>query len=113
MERRSRHIAWFLLVLFAMFFCGNTLFIHTHRLFDGHTEVHSHPFIPGTTHSHSGSAFQAIAHINAALAAIDRTPSAEVPKVLEQKIYVFFYVKTGYNPYFTDFRKGRSPPIAV
>ena len=113
MERRSRNIAWFLLVLFAMFFCGNTLFFHTHRLFDGHTEVHSHPLIPGTSHSHSGCAFQAIAHINAAMAAVDRTPSAEIPGVSERKIYLVFHDKIGLNPVFTDLRKGRSPPVAA
>lgn len=113
MERRSRNIAWFLLVLFAMFFCGNTLFFHTHRLFDGHTEVHSHPYVPGSAHSHSSCGFQAIAHINAALAAIDRTPSVEIPRVSVRKIYVRFFVRRGSDTVFTDLRKGRSPPVAA
>ncbi len=113
MERRSRHIAWFLLVLFAMFFCGNTLFIHTHRLFDGHTEVHSHPFMPGTAHSHSDSGFQAISHINAALAAVDRTPLTEIPQVSECRVSTAFLVACSLKIFFTDFRKGRAPPVAA
>jgi len=113
MDRRSRNIAWFLLVLFAMFFCGNTLFVHTHRLFDGQIETHSHPFLPGSAHSHSDAGFQAIAQINAALAVIDREPLAETPRVPQRKVRRYVREAVGLRTVFTVLRKGRAPPIAA
>ena len=113
MDRRSRNIARFLVVLFAMFFCGNTFFIHTHRLFDGRVEVHSHPYMPGATHSHTAAGFQAIAHINAALATLYKSPETDIPKVLERKINVAFRVSISEKAFFVDFRNERAPPVAA
>ncbi|MDE5682822.1 MAG: hypothetical protein K2I39_01250 [Muribaculaceae bacterium] len=113
MDRKSRNIAWFLMVLFAMFFCGNTFFIHTHRSFDGDVEVHSHPYMPGAGHSHTAAGFQAIAHINAALATFDKSPETDIPHVLERRINVIFRVRTSEKAFYADLRKERAPPVAA
>lgn len=58
-------ITWILLCVFAYFYCGNTLFMHTH-IQDGYRIVHSHPYQPTDSHSHSAQAFQNIASANMA-----------------------------------------------
>lgn len=113
MDNKPRHIASCLLLLFAMFFCGNTLFFHTHRLFDGHTEVHSHPFLPGSAHSHSDSAFQSFAQLNAALAAMEKAPVAEVPRADYRRIRTVFRVCCSLALDFTELLRGRAPPFAA
>ena len=58
-----KSITWILLLVFAYFYCGNTLFIHTH-IQDGQRIVHSHPYQPTDSHTHSAQAFQSIASAN-------------------------------------------------
>jgi len=58
-----KNISVLMIAVFAIFFCGNTIFIHSH--FDqGHQITHSHPYIPGSTHSHSPEVLQFIAQAN-------------------------------------------------
>lgn len=65
MERRPRYIAAIMLVVFAFFYCGNTLFLHTHTGKEGHRIVHSHPYFPNAQHTHSSNALWLIALSNA------------------------------------------------
>lgn len=58
--------ALLLLGVFAFFYCGNTLFLHTH-IIEGNKIVHSHPYLPSGTHSHSSQALESIAGFNTAL----------------------------------------------
>ena len=67
MRSASKIQALLLLAVFAFFYCGNALFMHTHIL-DGNTMVvHSHPYLPSGHHSHSSQALESIAGFNAAL----------------------------------------------
>lgn len=65
MKVTVRKISALMIVVFAMFVCGNTLFIHSHTL-NGHKVTHSHPYLPGEAHQHSATAFQYLAGTNAA-----------------------------------------------
>lgn len=65
MRGTVRKISLLMTVVFAIFVCGNTLFIHTHSE-NGQTVTHSHPYLPGQAHHHSANAFQCIGGANAA-----------------------------------------------
>lgn len=74
-RHRLEHIAAALLLVFASFYCGNTLFIHSHSLLDGERVVHSHPYLPGSHHSHSPEALTGLALLNIALSAMEAAKS--------------------------------------
>lgn len=62
---RGNVITMLLTMLFASYYSGSTLFIHTHFLGFGQGMVtHSHPFLPGAHHAHSGNDFEALALLN-------------------------------------------------
>lgn len=65
MRLHIKKIAAFMVVVFAMFICGNTFFIHTHYSDDGRKITHSHPYLPGQSHHHTANALQCIANANA------------------------------------------------
>lgn len=52
MRALLKNISLFMIVVFAAFYCGNTVFIHSH-LYQGHRITHSHPYLPGDHHSHN------------------------------------------------------------
>lgn len=59
---RGNIITVLLTMLFASYYSGSTLFIHTHFLGLGQgTITHSHPYLPGNHHSHSANDFEALA----------------------------------------------------
>lgn len=64
-ERRRRHIAALLLLIFAAFACGNTLCVHSHVNADGGVVTHSHPYLPSSGHSHSAAQLLTLAAVNA------------------------------------------------
>ena len=68
-SKQAKIQAWLLLGIFAFFFCGNTLCLHTH-IIEGNKIVHSHPYIPSSHHSHSTQALESIAGFNATLLAM-------------------------------------------
>lgn len=113
MDSRTRNKAWFLLVLFALFFCGNTFFVHSHKLIDGHVEVHSHPYMPESHHSHSDPGFLGIAQLNAAMAAMEPSAQIATPGVRMQRIRPEFCVRAWHKCDFTDIRSERAPPEAA
>lgn len=55
--------AIFLVVLFAAYYCGSTLFMHSHNTWHG-IVTHSHPFSPKSHHSHTDCEFETIAALN-------------------------------------------------
>lgn len=81
MERRQRYIAAIMLVVFAFFYCGNTLFLHTHTGEDGHRIVHSHPYFPNAQHTHSSNALWLIALSNAAVSSAQRSGELILPHI--------------------------------
>ena len=113
MDSRTRKKAWFLLVLFALFFCGNTFFVHSHQLIDGHVEVHSHPYMPGSHHTHSDAGFLGIAQLNAAMASMELSAPIAVPGVRMQRVRQEFRLRTWHKYDFTDIGSGRAPPVAA
>lgn len=58
-----KNISAFLIAVFAVFYCGNTVFIHSH-LYQGHRITHSHPYLPGSEHSHNAVELAFIAQSN-------------------------------------------------
>ncbi len=55
--------AIFLVLLFAAYYCGSTLFAHSHYTWHG-LVTHSHPFSPKAHHSHTDVEFNTIAALN-------------------------------------------------
>jgi hypothetical protein len=110
-ERYIKLATWIMLGIFAWFYCGNTLFLHTH-VAEGHKIVHSHPYLPSDSHSHSSQALQSIAAFNATAASMDTPYQAEMPKpvsittyiqVVHTKLHVIAHIHTA---------GGRAPPVA-
>lgn len=66
MKGIKRHIGTLLLVLFASYYAGITVFRHVHRL-NGSTIVHSHPYTDGGNHTHSAADLQFIQQLSAFL----------------------------------------------
>ena len=48
------------MLIFTNYYCGTTLFIHTH-FFAWGAVTHSHPYLPSNHHSHSDAEYQALA----------------------------------------------------
>ncbi len=67
LKRRGRGnvIAILLTILFAAYYSGSTLFVHTHFIGLGRgTVTHSHPYLPDNHHSHSANEFDALASLD-------------------------------------------------
>ncbi len=75
-HRHNKLIAVLLLGVFAFFYCGNTLCVHTHILGDS-VIVHSHPYLPSGHHSHSGQSLDSIAGFNSALSVMEAVHETE------------------------------------
>ncbi|MDE6498004.1 MAG: hypothetical protein K2L21_05030 [Muribaculaceae bacterium] len=69
-----------MLVLFALYYCGSTLFVHSHRTWHG-IETHSHPYLPNSTHNHSDAEFSLISMLNTILT--EAADSLEIPAPAE------------------------------
>lgn len=109
--KRQRRIATWLLVVFALFFCGNNFFVHTHRLAEGVTVVHSHPFVPGTTHSHSAGSFAAVSAANVALAAVIVAGVLVVRELSRSCCLLLSPYRFDTESGFLWWSRGRSPPV--
>jgi len=106
----DRLIGIFLLGVFAFFYCGNTLFVHSHSLGD-HMVVHSHPYIPSGHHTHTQGALDSLAGFNAALLSMEAGESAviDIPEVKAVTIEPHSHVtKSESHPLF---RQWRAPPV--
>lgn len=75
----SRNIATLLIGVFAFFFCGNTVFIHSHVV-NGARVVHSHPFLPGDHHGHTQNALHFIAAYNHTAVAMEHVAAFHVQR---------------------------------
>lgn len=85
---RGNIIAILLTMLFAAYYSGSTLFVHTHFLgFGGRTVTHSHPYLPDGHHSHSSNEFDAIAYISDF--STDEIELPDVPEENESLLNVF------------------------
>lgn len=56
----GRFLAILLTLLFAVYYSGSTLFIHTHIINSGEI-THSHPYLPDKGHSHSANEYEVLA----------------------------------------------------
>lgn len=57
--------AMLLILLFAAYYCGSTLFVHSHLIgFGDKIVTHSHPYLPNSNHTHTDYEFNAIACLN-------------------------------------------------
>ncbi len=63
MQNKKRHSAklltLLLMLLFAGYYSGSTLFIHTHIINSG-AITHSHPYLPDKDHSHSTNEYEVL-----------------------------------------------------
>lgn len=112
MEKRLKNIARLLLVVFLFFYCGNTLFIHTHIGEAGNRIVHSHPYFPNSQHSHSSNALWLIAFSNAALSAAQSSEEITLPNIYELVFATLTYPRYA-NPLFSHegSTSGLDPPL--
>ncbi len=60
------------------FVMANTVFMHTHRCFDGHTVTHSHPYLPSAHHTQSQQALDSLSIFNAVAGSMDVSPYVSV-----------------------------------
>lgn len=59
--KRNRAVGFSLLILFALYWCGITLFTHSHVV-NGVVVVHSHPYKAG--HTHTQEQFETIFYLS-------------------------------------------------
>lgn len=55
--------ALLLVALFAAYYAGSSLFVHSHHTLQGLT-THSHPYLPDAAHGHSNAEFDALSLLN-------------------------------------------------
>lgn len=79
MRALTKITALWLVGVFAFFYGGNTLFMHSHFA-DGHRVVHSHPYLPGSTHSHTDTVMHFLSAANQAAAAMAASESVTAPE---------------------------------
>ncbi|GFI13798.1 hypothetical protein IMSAGC008_01332 [Muribaculaceae bacterium] len=110
--QKLQNISRALLLIFAFFYCGNTLFIHSHRLLDGERVVHSHPYLPGGQHSHSPEALTGLALLNAAFGAMvgAKSPIIRKPHLSSSKICAAYSALLTYAQAIRT--AGRAPPAS-
>ena len=107
----TRNISAFMIAIFAIFFCGNTAFIHSH-IIQGHRITHSHPYAPGPEHTHSAEAIQFIAQANMTAASMDAAAPILVEN-LEPRFLRIVEIQVQAQARVTDSRDNllRGPPI--
>ncbi len=113
MHRNSRNIALTLLLIFAMFFCGNTFFVHVHSYDNGNRVVHSHPYLPGSAHSHSDSGLIGLAQMNAALNTLIIACRTNVPEVPVRRISIGGKIAAAIVALPALLNKNRAPPATA
>lgn len=108
---RGNIIAILLTVLFAAYYSGSTLFVHTHFTGFGHGLVtHSHPYLPDNHHSHSTNEFDAIACLTDF--STEEIEFADVP-VEEETLLCIFLIEPVSTCATVDcrFASLRAPPV--
>mgnify|MGYP000830443604 CR=1 FL=1 len=111
MRMLNRNIATLLIGVFAFFFCGNTVFIHSHVV-NGARVVHSHPFLPGDHHGHTQNALHFIAAYNLMAATMEcgETLHLQQPaRALLDSVEMLPVLECA--PAYTDVLPGRGPPV--
>ena len=77
MKRKEyRKTGWFLLLLFSLYWCGITLFTHSHVV-NGVVIVHSHPFHTG--HAHTKAQYETILYLSAIVSSGNESTSVDLP----------------------------------
>lgn len=111
MEKRRRHIARMLLLLFAVFYCGNIVFVHAH--FDEDTdriELHCHPYIPGTNHSHTHQQLASIRELQAEMVVMDVPELIVFPHPIHSTKVVYQAADFAAFGGYQGGKTGRAPP---
>ena len=75
-RKECRKAGWFLLLLFSLYWCGITLFTHSHVV-NGVVVVHSHPFHTG--HAHTGAQYETIFFLSAIVSSGHESASVDLP----------------------------------
>lgn len=106
----NRNIATLLIGVFAFFFCGNTVFIHSHVV-NGTRVVHSHPFLPGDHHQHTQNALHFIADYNLMAATMECAETVHLQQPVRALLEcVGMLPALECAPAHTDALPGRGPP---
>lgn len=111
MRMLNRNIATLLIGVFAFFFCGNTVFIHSHVV-NGARVVHSHPCLPGDHHQHSQNALHLIAAYNLMAATMECAEAVHLQqpaRALLESVGMMPVLECA--PAHIDALPGRGPPV--
>ena len=110
-HRHNKLIAVLLLGVFAFFYCGNTLFVHTHILGDS-VIVHSHPYLPSAHHSHSGQSLDSIAGFNSALSLMEKVNEVGYKAPYATSTLIDCAPEQGHAQTHDTISSWRAPPVA-
>ncbi|MCD7817051.1 MAG: hypothetical protein LUH12_10345 [Bacteroides sp.] len=107
-KKEYRKTGWLLLLLFSLYWCGITLFTHSHVV-NGVVIVHSHPFHTG--HAHTGVQYETILYLSAIVSSGNESTSVDLPLWLIL-LAVLIANPTGGKPVLREIRSYhlRAPP---
>lgn len=101
-----------MLMLFAVFYCGNIAFVHAHFDEDNDRyELHCHPYLPGTEHSHSQQDLAALSHLQAEMAVIDCPELTVIPAPMHSTAVTYRHYVAATATAMQPDRQGRAPPV--
>lgn len=110
--RRGNILAILLTVLFAAYYSGSTLFVHTHFLGFGRGLVtHSHPYLPDNNHTHTATEFDAIASLTDITT--EEIDFIDIPQ--EEETLLFIFLVEPISTYVAAdhfFASLRAPPVS-
>lgn len=112
MKRKEyRKTGCFLLLLFSLYWCGITLFTHSHMV-NGVVIVHSHPFHAG--HAHTKAQYETILYLSVIVSSGDESTSINLPLWLILLAVLFVNLTNG-KPVLRDVRSYhlRAPPFRL
>lgn len=107
-----RFVAALLLSVFALFFSGNLLFLHTHEIGD-ELVVHSHPYIPSASHTHSAGSLQTIAQLNQGMGQLELEEVLTLPSVESLITTLYFPDCQSFSIAILTVSAGRAPPVSI
>lgn len=77
-QKATRIVTILMMFVLAHFVLANTVFMHSHRCFDGNVVTHSHPYLPSAHHNHSQQALDSISVLNIMAGSMNASPYLSV-----------------------------------
>lgn len=110
-EKALKTLRYLLMALFVSYYCGSTLFVHTHT-FDWGTITHSHPYMPtGGGHSHTAAECVTIASLTTLLFTI----VGAISVVLAVRCVTLFHTPCSKSAarHLLENASLRAPPVSI